>query len=196
MVRSLRRKRVKVAYWMRLGDGQTVPGLGLRQTLKEVPGDGFYYRGGVTDPAAWNHFEVEGRLSPELQSMDIHTWCAVPEAELARKSFYYIDDISLQVMEEPPRSISTALDEYYIGEKIAWRLSAAPGNNPVKIQLLQGNGVVFEVQNKPEAELLQGEFETAQLRPGVFTLRAAGVAGAEMHTAQHQFILAPDPFDW
>ena len=86
-VKSLRGKRVKVGYWMRLGGGQTVPGLGLRQNLKEGAGEGFYYRGGVTDPAAWNHFETEGRLNPGLESMDIHTWCTVPEAELARKCF-------------------------------------------------------------------------------------------------------------
>lgn len=195
-VKSLRGRPVKVGYWMRLGGGQTVPGLGLRQTLKEGSGDGFYYRGGVTDPAAWNHFETEGRLSPDLQSMDIHTWCAIPEAELAKKSFYYIDDISLQVIEEPSLSISTELDEYYIGEKIPWKLSALLGNDPVKIQLLQGNRVVSELQNKPAAELLQGEFKTGQLRPGIYTLRATGVAGAEMHTAQHQFVLAPNPFDW
>jgi hypothetical protein len=71
-VKSLRGKRVKVGYWLRLGGGTTVPGLGLRQNLKEGPGEGFYYRGGVEDPAVWNHFETEGRLSTDLESMDIH----------------------------------------------------------------------------------------------------------------------------
>ena len=196
-VKSLRGKRVKVGYWMRLGGGQTVPGLGLRQTLKEGPGEGFYYRGGVTDPAAWNHFETEGRLSPDLESMDIHTWCTVPEAELARTSFFYIDDISLQVIEEPPLSISTPLDEYYIGEKVHWKLSAAPGIGPVKIQFLMGNRVISEQSAKPEAGLIEGEFETARLKPGICILRATGEFRAEaQQIAQQQIILAPNPFDW
>ncbi|HTL15715.1 MAG TPA: hypothetical protein VL793_00680, partial [Patescibacteria group bacterium] len=194
--KSLRGKRVKVGYWMRLGGGQTVPGLGLRQTLKEGPGDGFYYRGGVSDPAAWNHFETEGRLSPDLQSMDIHTWCAVPEAELAKKSFYYIDDISLQEIEEPRLSISTSLDEYYIGEKIPWKLNAAPGSGPVKIQLLMGNRVFSEQQTESEAKLGEGEFKTDQLKPGIYTIRGIGARSAEFGSAQRQVILARGPFDW
>ncbi len=45
--------------------------------------------------------------------MDIHTWCTIPEAELAKKCFFYMDDVSLEVIEEPPLAISTPLDEYY-----------------------------------------------------------------------------------
>jgi len=196
-VKSLRGKRFKVGYWMRLCGGQTVPGLGLRQNLKEGAGEGFYYRGGMTDPASWNHFETEGRLDPGLESMDIHTWCAVPEAALARKSFFYIDDISLQVIEEPPLSLSTPLDEYYVGEQVHWNLSAASGTGPVKVQLLLGARVVAEQVGKPVAGQLQGEFETATLKPGIYLLRARGEA--EAHTlplAQQQIILAPNPFEW
>lgn len=65
-VKSLRCKRVRVGYWLRLGGGTTVPGLGLRQNLKEGPGEGFYYRDGVQDPTVWNHFETEGRLRSDL----------------------------------------------------------------------------------------------------------------------------------
>jgi len=195
-VKSVRGKRIKVGYWMRLGGGQTVPGLGLRQTLKEGPGDGFYYRGGVTDPAAWNHFETEGRLSPDLQSMDIHTWCTVPEAELARTSFFFIDDISLQMIEEPPLLISTPLDEYYIGEKVAWNLKAVPGTDAVKIQLLMSDRVISEQVANPATGKLQGEFETAQLKPGVHTLRATIQTGGQTPVAQQEVILAPDPFAW
>ncbi len=72
-VKALRGKRVKVGYWVRLGGGTTVPGLGLRQNLTGGPGEGFYYRGGIADPAVWNHFEAEGRLSESLEGMDIHT---------------------------------------------------------------------------------------------------------------------------
>ncbi len=73
-VKRLRGQRVRTGYWMRLGAGTTIPGLQLRQTLKDKPGEGFYYSGGVSDPSVWNHFETEGRLSPDLESMDIHTW--------------------------------------------------------------------------------------------------------------------------
>jgi hypothetical protein len=195
-VKSLRGKRFKVGYWMRLGGGQTVPGLGLRQNLNEGPGEGFYYRGGITDPASWNHFETEGRFDPGLESMDIHTWCTIPEAELARKSSFYIDDISLQVIEEPP-AISTPLDEYYVGEKVHWNLSAAPGVGPVKVQLLSGARIVVEQTGKPALGLLQGNFETARLKPGIYLLRVVADAGAQsLQSARQQFILAPDPFDW
>ena len=84
-VKSLRGKRFKVGYWMRVGGGTTVPGLQLRQNLKQGPGEGFSYRGGVEDPSVWNHFETEGRLSNDLQSMDIHTWCAIPEADVGQE---------------------------------------------------------------------------------------------------------------
>jgi len=196
-VKSLRGKRIKVGYWMKLGGGQTVPGLGLRQTLKAGPGDGFYYRGGITDPAYWNHFETEGRLSPSLESMDIHTWCAVPEAELARKSFYYVDDISLQVIEEPPLSIATTLDEFYIGEKIPWKITAAPGIGPIKVELLTGKRTVSEQPIQPGTETVRGEFETSRLKPGIYTLSATAQAGAQTPVvAQQHLILVPNPFDW
>ena len=40
--------------------------------------------------------------------MDIHTCCTVPEAEIARKSFFYMDDVSLELIEEPPIELSGA----------------------------------------------------------------------------------------
>jgi hypothetical protein len=151
----------------------------------------------MTDPASWNHFETEGRLNPGVESMDIHTWCAIPEAELARKSFFYIDDLSLQVIEEPPLSISTALDEYYIGETVRWNLQAAPGTGPVKVQFLMDHRVISEQVGMHESTLQHGDFETARLSPGLCTLRATCKAGAEAPPiAQRRFILAPDPFDW
>ena len=193
-VKTLRGKRVKVGYWMRLGGGQTVPGLGLRQTLKGRPGDGFYYRGGVTDPAAWNHFETEGRLSQDLQSMDIHTWCTVPEANLARTSFFFIDDISLQVIEEPPLSISTPLDEYYVGETIPWTCTAASTNNILKLKLMSGEKVVAQQET---ASRNNGTFETKRLKPGIYTLHASLTQsnGQPPYATQRQIILAPNPWE-
>jgi hypothetical protein len=40
--------------------------------------------------------------------MDIHPWVAVPEAELAQQSQFYLDDFTPQVVEEPPLHFSTA----------------------------------------------------------------------------------------
>lgn len=194
-VRSLQGKRVKVGYWVKLGGGQTVPGLGLRQNLKEGPGEGFYYRGGIADPAGWNHFEAEGRLSAGLQSMDIHTWCTVPEATLARNSFFYMDDVSLEVIEEPPLSVWTSLDEYYAGEEVHWKLNAAPETGPVKVQLVSGTRIVSEVPGKPVSGKLQGQFRTETFNPGIYTLRVLDAA-KKTRSAQKQFILAPDPFDF
>ena len=44
---------------------------------------------------------------------------------------------------------------------------------------------------------LEGSFETAQLKPGIYTLRAMNQNGAAAPVmAQLQLIVAPDPFDW
>jgi hypothetical protein len=197
MAQRLRGQRVRIGYWVKLGGGTTVPGLGLRQNLKDGPGEGFYYRGGIEDPAVWNHFETEGRLSPDLQSMDIHTWCAIPEAELARKSFFYMDDISLQVIEEPPVSISLPIDEFYAGESIQWTVSAASATGQVKVELLSGKGVVAEQTCSVEGAPVRGTFSTTKLKPGVYTLFAKTASPQpSAPPAQCQFILAPDPFAW
>lgn len=195
MVKSLRGKRVKVGYWMRLGGGTTVPGLGVRQNLKDGPGDGFYYRGGVDDPSVWNHFETEGRLSDDLVSMDIHTWCSIPDAELAKECSFYMDDFSLQIVEEPLLSIATPLDEYYVGEPIPWTVGAKPTSGDIKISLLTGNRSITEQTHKSTAGSLHGEFESGKLKPGIYTLQARSqIATKEPQTAKQQIILAPSPW--
>lgn len=196
MVKSLRGKRVKVGYWMRLGGGTTVPGLGLRQNLKSGPGEGFYYRGGVDDPAVWNHFETEGRLSNDLESMDIHTWCSIPKAELAKNCFFYIDDISLKVIEEPPLSVTTPLDEYYVGETIPWTVSVASASGEIKIALLAGDRLVQEQTLKVVAGSLRGAFESRVLKCGVYTLQARTSAPPQApQTAQRQIMLTHNPWE-
>jgi len=196
MVKSLRGKRVKVGYWMRLGGGTTVPGLGLRQNLKGGPGEGFYFRGGVEDPAVWNHFETEGRLSNDLESMDIHTWCSIPEAELAKNCFFYIDDVSLEVVEEAPLSVTTPLDEYYVSEIIPWTVSAASASGEIRIALLTGDRLVEEQMHKAAAGSLRGAFESRGLKPGIYTLQTrASTPPQAPQTAQRQIILTPDPWE-
>ena len=196
IVKGLRGKRVRVGYWMRLGGGTTVPGLGLRQYLKSGPGDGFYYRGGVDDPSVWNHFVTEGRLSNDLESMDIHTWCSIPEAELARNCYFYIDDVSLQVIEEPPLSIETPLDEYYVGETIPWTVSVASTSGEIKVSLLADDQTVAEQTHKAPAGLLHGTFESRGLKPGIYTLQAGTSAPPQtLQTAQRQIILSPSPWE-
>jgi len=197
MVKSLRGKRVKVGYWMRLGGGTTVSGLGLRQNLKEGPGEGFYFRGGVDDPAVWNHFEAEGRLSNDLESMDIHTWCSIPEAELAMKCFFYIDDVSLEVIEEPPLSVTTSLDEYYVGEPIPWSIFTTSADSQIQVVLLSDNRTIAEHRGRAEGGRLHGAFESQGLKPGIYLLKATiDSQPSATQQAQQQIILAPDPFDW
>jgi hypothetical protein len=196
-VKSLRGKRVKVGYWLRLGGGATVPGLGLRQNLKEGPGEGFYYRGGVQDPAVWNHFETEGRLSNDLESMDIHTWCTIPESELAKKCFFYIDDVSLEVIEEPALAISTPLDEYCCGESIPWTVNSTSSSGQIKVALLAGERLVAEQTKQAGSGPLRGSFAGRGLQPGIYTLQATLSAPQQAaQTARRQVIVAPDPFDW
>jgi hypothetical protein len=195
--RELRGKRVKVGYWLRMGAGSTVPGLGLRQNLTSGPGEGSYYGGGIEDPAVWNHFETEGRLSENLESMDIHTWVAVPEAELAQKSFFYMDDVTLQVVEEPPVSLSTALDEYYVGEAVPWSVRTISGKGTIRVALRRDDRQIAEQIGRVENGQLQGAFPTRGLRPAVYLLEAT-LAGSSrsLPTARRQFVLAPNPFDW
>jgi len=197
IVKSLRGKRVKVGYWLRLGGGTTAPGLGLRQNLKDGPGEGFYYRGGVEDPAVWNHFETEGRLSNDLESMDIHTWVAIPEAKLAAKCFFYMDDVSLQVVEEPPLSIATPLDEYYSGEPIPWSVRTASADSPIRVVLLAGDRMMAEHTGRTEGTGLRGAFESQGLAPGIYRLKAMlNSPPSAPQNAQQEIILAPNPFDW
>ena len=196
-VKSLRGKRVKVGYWMRVGGGTTVPGLGLRQNLKAGPGEGLYYRGGVDDPSVWNHFETEGRLSQDLESRDIHTWCAIPDAELAKQSFFYMDDVSLEVIEEPPLAISTPLEEYYVGEPIPWTAHSTSAGGSIKILLLAGERPVAEETRPAGSEPLCGTFADRGFPPGVYTLQVTSSAPQESpQTARRQILLTPDPFAW
>jgi hypothetical protein len=195
-VKSLRGKRFKVGYWVRVGGGTTVPGLGVRQNLKDGPGEGFYYRGGVEDPSVWNRFETEGRFANDLESMDIHTWIAVPEAGLAGKSFFYMDDVSLHAIEEPPIEISSPLDEYHCGETIPWTVRAA-SSGQVKVSLLAGERLVAEGTGQASSGQLRGSFFERGLAPGVYTLQAAfSGAGQVPPSARRQVIVSPDPFDW
>ena len=106
------------------------------------PGEAFSYRGGIEDPTVWNHFETEGRLSARPGEHGHPHVVPVPETELAEERFFYIDDVSLQVIEEPPIEISTPLDEYHSGETIPWTVRAASSSGQVKISLLAGERVV------------------------------------------------------
>jgi hypothetical protein len=196
-VKRLRGKRFRVGYWMRLGGGTTVPGLGVRQTLNGGPGEGFYYRGGVADPAVWNHFETEGRFSNDLKSMDIHTWCSVPEAALARASFFYIDDVSLEVIEEPPLTIATPLDEYYVGETIPWTVKSTSSSGRIKVVLSADDRDVAEQQAQAGPGPLRDTFATGGLVPGIYTLRATlADAPQAPQSARRQILVTPDPFGW
>lgn len=196
-VKRLRGQRVKIGYWLRLGGGTTVPGLGLRQNLKEGPGEGFYYSGGVADPAVWNHFETEGRLSTDLKSMDLHTWCTIPEAEVAKRCFFYIDDVSLEVIEEPSLSVATPLDEHYTGEPIPWSVRATSADNQIQVVLLVDNRIIAEHTCRTKGGWLHGVFESQGLKPGIYLLKAMlDSPPSASQNAQREIILAPGPFDW
>jgi len=196
--RQLRGKRARVGYWFRLGGGAAVPGMTLREFGNQEYLDGISHRGGVDDPAVWNHFEAEGRLRDDFENLDIHISCPVPDDPVvAAKSVFYIDDVSLQAIEEPPLVVSTPLDEYYIGEPVPWTLRAASASGQVKVQLLMVDRIIAEQAGTPEAGVLQGEFETRRLRPGIYRLQATGNPGTQgPETAQREIILTPDPFDW
>jgi hypothetical protein len=108
-----------------------------------------------------------------------------------------MDDVSLEVIEEPALAVSTPLDEYYVGEPIPWNVTALSSRGQIKVALLAGNRLVAEQTRQARSGLQHGTFETRELRPGVYTLRAtlrAPQEGAE--SAQQQVIVAPNPFAW
>ncbi len=195
---SLRGKRVKVGYWFRLGGGAAVPGMTLRQSSDKGFLGGISYTGGVDDPAVWNHFEAEGRLRADFDSLDIHISCPVPDdPEVAAKSVFYIDDVSLQAIEEPPLILTTSLDEYYCGESIDWTVTASSPPGPLQVSLFSGKRTVTEQTPNSPAQTTHGTFDTAKLKPGVYTLEARLATTAQaLHTNRCQVILTPSPFDW
>jgi len=192
---QLRGRRVKVGYWLRLGGGTAVPGMTLREFGKQEFLDGISYQGGVDDPAVWNHFEAQGLLRGDFENLDIHISCPVPDdPEAAGKSLFYIDDVSLQGIEEPPLTISTPLDEYYEGETIPWTVGATGASGEIRVSLLTGDRIVAERTQQVAAGSMRGTFEAGGLRCGIYTLQAETVAPQDRQPARRQIILAPDPW--
>jgi hypothetical protein len=194
--RQLRGKRVKVGYWLRLEGGGAVPGMTLREFGKNDYLEGISYTGGVEDPAVWNHFEAEGRLRSDFENLDIHISCPVPDdPEVAGKSIFYIDDVALQALEEPPLAVSSPLDEYYVGERIPWTMTTTAVKGQMKVALWAERQLIAEQTGITEAGQSHGTFETTKLSPGVYRLRATESSPEQIaQSAQWQIIIAPAPF--
>ena len=190
-------KHVKIGYWFRLGGGPAVPGMTLREFSRQDFLDGISYQGGVDDPAVWNHFEAQGRLRSDFENLDIHISCPVPDdPDAAKKSLFYIDDVSLQGIEEPPLAIATPFDEYYAGETIPWAVSAVSASGEIQVVLLMGERIVTEQTYPTAARPLRGAFESRGLQCGIYTLRVSADAPLQApQMAQRQVILAPDPWE-
>jgi hypothetical protein len=195
---GLRGKRVRVGYWFRLGGGAASPGMVLRQFGKGDLLGAISYSGGIEDVTVWNSFLAEGRLRGDYEGLDIHISCPVPaDPEQAKKVVFYIDDITLAPIEEPPMAITTALDEYYAGEPIRWSVRADSATDPVRVALLAGSHQVAEQPAASGPGGRAGAFETRALEPGIYTLRAtAGGSPPGAASAERQVIVAPDPFAW
>ncbi len=194
--RQLRGKRVKVGYWFRLGGGPAVPGMTLREFGRQEYLDGIGYQGGVDDPAVWNHFEAQGRLRSDFEGLDIHIPCPMPDdPAAARQSLFYIDDVSLQGIEEPPLTITTPLDEYYVGESIPWTVSAVSARGAINVSLLAGDRIVAEQAQPATAGALRGAFASRELPCGIYTLQAGTGGPQAQQTARRQIILAPNPWE-
>ena len=128
--------------------------------------------------------------------MDIHTWCTVPEAERASGCYFYMDDFSLEVIDDPPLTISTPLDEYYAGEGIPWKASSV-STGQIRVALLAGERRIADQTRQAEAGALMGSFETRGLAAGVYTVQATQSEPRQSpHTVRRQVIVAPDPFGW
>jgi hypothetical protein len=199
-VRLLRGQRVGVGCWFRLGSGSLVPGMSLRQSGKGEFLGGIEYTGGIADPAVWNRFEVVGRLRTDIEGLDIHIHCRIPEAdpELLRKSSFYLDGVFLQAIEEPPLRLETPLNEYYVGETVPWTVGAATTHGAISLAFLR-DGRPIEDRTIPAGSApLGGGFETRGLKPGIHALQAEhGLGnGQTPRRVQRQITLALDPFAW
>jgi hypothetical protein len=106
-----------------------------------------------------------------------------------------MDDLSLEVIEEPPLKISTPLEEYYLGEPIPWTVNSVGSAGPIKVALLEGDRLVREVACEAE-NAYRGGFISRGLKPGIFTLRAVASRTQPPITHSRQLILSPDPFAW
>ena len=198
LAESLRGKRVRVGYWFRLGGGSSVPGMTLRQFGKNEYLGGISYAGGIEDPTVWNHFVAEDRLRSDYSGLDIHISCPIPsDPALAGKALFYIDDVSLQAIEEPALRVSTPLEEFYTGESVPWSVTAALPNGQVQVALRLGTRTIAVQARQSTEEPVVGAFSTRGLASGIYTVQATMKdAGGATRTATRQIILAPDPFDW
>jgi len=116
---------------------------------------------------------------------------------VAAQSVFYLDDVSLQAIEEPPLIVSTPLDEYYLGEAVPWTIRTTAAAVPVRIAWSSGDQVVLQQEGRTEGGVLSGTFGSQGLKVGVYSLRASLEAPpAERQTAAREFLLTPDPFDW
>jgi hypothetical protein len=188
---KLRGQRVRVGCWFRLGGGSLTPGLVLRQSGKGEHLGGIAYTGGVADPAVWNLFQAEGRLRTDFDNLDIHISCRVPEddARVLSESYYYLDDIYLQAIEEPPLTVTTALDEYYLGEPVPWTVRSTMSQGNIQVSLLNGQQLMADQTQPITSSILRGAFDSRGLQPGIYTLQANS---PQASTSQRQIILTPN----
>ncbi|MBN1669900.1 MAG: hypothetical protein JXR37_02630 [Kiritimatiellae bacterium] len=197
---KMRGNRVKVGMWVRVHGGVLCPGLRLRQfAAGNFIGDAAVYGRGMEDITVWNHFEAEGRVKEKTERLDIHLWGKVPkQPALAREARYYIDDLHLQVFDEPPLRITTELDEYYIGEPIDWTVTSTAKEGAARIALLSGTRTITEQSVTLGGSDMTGTFETRALKPGIYTLAARVTVPGNAQPLLHrrQLIVAPDPFAW
>ncbi len=108
-----------------------------------------------------------------------------------------MDDISLQAIEEPPLSLNTPLDEYYVGDFIPWSIHAGTAGGQVQVELQRDGLGIRQYAGGIQAGRCSGAFDSRALRPAIYRLTASLVgASLSSATAERQVILAPDPFDW
>ena len=116
---------------------------------------------------------------------------------MAAQSVFYLDDVSLQAIEELPPIVSTPLDEYYLGEAVPWTIRTTAAAVPVRMALLSGDQVVVQQEGRTEGGVLSGTFGSQGLKDGVYLLRAIMSAPpAADQTAERELLLTPNPFDW
>jgi hypothetical protein len=87
---------------------------------------------------------------------------------VAARSVFYIDDVSLQAIEEPALVVSTPLDEYYLGEPAPWTIHTTAAAVPVRIAFLAGGQVVLQQEGRTEGGVLSGTFGSQGLKAGVY----------------------------
>lgn len=195
VLEQLRGKRVKAGMWFKLSNGsRVIPRLWVRTFMEDKKYLYFRTPPEISDLVTWNIQETEARIPRDVKSMDLHIFAVVPTDPLVRaKSVAYIDDIFLQVFQDPPLSIAPDLEEYFTGGDIRWTVHLETPAEALSVRLCKGGKVLQETSFRDVKLEAKGLFSSETLQPGVYTLECTS-STAGMSKASAEVVISTSPF--